>query len=107
MQTLLTNYAITIVYLSFNGIYLVCLSVRKWLTDMTTFTRIDGYGVHPPPPDYLVVQSKNQNSNKLRTFFTFHPKMIAYFIISLIKKDESLRQLIEHIIKDYYTYCFM
>ena len=31
-----------------NGIYLICLSMRKWLTDMTTFTQIDGYWDHPP-----------------------------------------------------------
>ena len=37
-------------------IYLICLSVIKWSTDMTTFTRIDGYGVHPPLSDYLVVR---------------------------------------------------
>ena len=65
-ETLLTYYAITIVYLSFNGIYLVCLSVRKWLIDMTTFTRIGGYGFHPPHSDYLVVKFKIQNSNKLK-----------------------------------------
>ena len=28
----------------------------KWLTGMTTFTRIDGYGVHSPLTDYYVVR---------------------------------------------------
>ena len=37
-------------------LYLICLSVIKWLTDITSFTRIDGYGVHPPLSDYLVVR---------------------------------------------------
>ena len=45
-------------------IHLICLSVIKWSTDMTTFTRIDGYGVHPP----LGSKGKTvvQNSNKLK-----------------------------------------
>ena len=37
-------------------IYLICLSVIKWSTDMTAFTRIDVYRVHPPLSDYLVVR---------------------------------------------------
>ena len=56
-------------------INLICLSVIKWSTDMTTFTRIDGYGVHPPLSDYLVVRKvKLYYKIPISLNGTFHPE---------------------------------
>ena len=45
-----------LIFNAIDNIYLICPSVIKWSTDMTTFTRIDGYGVYRPLSDYLVVR---------------------------------------------------
>ena len=51
---------------------LSCLSVIKWFTDMTTFTRIDGYGVLS---DYLVVRKvKLQYRIQISLNKTFQPE---------------------------------
>ena len=47
---------------------------------MTTFTQIGGYGVHPPPSEYLVVQYKIP---EIEHFLHGNLKMIAHFKTSL------------------------
>ena len=71
-----------------NGIYRVCLSVRKWLTDMTIFTRIYGYGVHHPPSN-TCGSIQNLNKHKWNIFHVIL-KMIAYLIISLVERMKGL-----------------
>ena len=46
---------------------------------MTTFTRIDRYGVHPPLSDYLVVRKVKQYKIPIRLIGTFHPENDSIF----------------------------
>ena len=72
-----------------NGIYLICLSVRKWLTDTTTFTQIFGYGDHPPLSDYLVVRKvKLQCKIQISLNETFLPENDSISYNSFGKKHE-------------------